>query len=473
VLGVWVDSLKKLFDDGYQAATFPHDPTAFARASLFEDDADPVSARALASNLGLRTSSLRSIGPLALEIHHAARKRLFPSLSGDTWGNVVLAATLRAYVLLIDPHGAWAPLDEETTLYDVELETSGRRHLWGRMTRTAAGARIDERPVAPLMHDDVVLAIDGIAVAGLSVEQVEQLGVLDPNDESPIREVLLLRQGEHTPIRVHVRAPDVSPMPRHDNAFVEVYRVPYRSGHAVVVTVRDVPDNLGVELANALAEVRIDGEPEGLLLDLRGNGGGSIEGAKEALSAFLPGANLFPMRRRSGAVEIEQAPEPAWIDVWPGPVAVIVDSDTASAAEMIAGAIAAYQRGVVIGARTYGKGCAQEYLEDSEGKGVLRLSTLAYALPDGTPVQKVGISPDFWLDRVVSAEREELLPNAMVPWKGPDVRTKSLVRRHAWPLHDGRVGPCEDEVVCMALTRVGDGQPEPARQVSRKREARR
>jgi carboxyl-terminal processing protease len=60
--------------------------------------------------------------------------------------------------------------------------------------------------------------------------------------------------------------------------------------------------------------------------------------------------------RRNGAVEIEQAPVPAPTDVWPGPVAVLVDPDTASAAEMIAGTIAAYDRGVVVGARTFGKG---------------------------------------------------------------------------------------------------------------------
>jgi carboxyl-terminal processing protease len=140
-------------------------------------------------------------------------------------------------------------------------------------------------------------------------------------------------------------------------------------------------------------------------------------------------------------------------------VAVLVDPDTASAAEMIAGAIAAYDRGVVVGARTFGKGCAQEYLDDEAGMGVLRLSTLVYALPDGRPVQKVGLQPDLLLDLGEALEREDTLPNAMVPWKGPDVRTTSLIRSVPWPPHGGEVGPCEDEVVCKALRGLGSREP--------------
>ena len=95
-------------------------------------------------------------------------------------------------------------------------------------------------------------------------------------------------------------------------------------------------------------------------------------------------APLFPMARRDGAIEVDRAPEPPLADRWTRPVATLVDGDTASAAEMIAGALSAYHRGPVVGERTYGKGCAQEYLDDDAQEGVVRLTTLLYALPDGT-----------------------------------------------------------------------------------------
>jgi len=458
-LATWVGSLREAFDRSYRTAPSQQDPLSVAGTALFEDGPIQVPALTLATDLGLRSASLQPIGPLAKEIHGAIRKRMFPALSSDAWGNAVLAAALRSYVLLIDAHGAWAPFDEETSLYEVELESSGRRHLWGNMTRTAAGVRVDEHAVAPLETDDVVLSIDGVPTAGLSVEQVEQLGILDPNDLYPSRQVLLLRRGMPWPVQVRVDPPAPSWVPDAAYASIRVNTVRYRRGRVAVMAMLDVPDDLGTELASALAEVRLDGEPEGVVLDLRGNGGGSIEGAKEALSPFLPGANLFPMRRRNGAVETEQAPVPAPTDVWSGPVAVLVDPDTASAAEMIAGAIAAYDRGVVVGARTFGKGCAQEYLDDEAGMGVLRLSTLVYALPDGRPVQKVGLQPDLLLDLGEALEREDTLPNAMVPWKGPDVRTTSLIRSVPWPPHGGEVGPCEDEVVCKALRGLGSREP--------------
>ena len=463
VLAEWIDSLRDVFDRSYRTATGLRDPVSAAVLPLLEDDSilstARVSASSLATEIGARIAALKPFGPVAIEIHNATRQRVFPTLSDDTWGNVVLAAALRAYVLLIDPHGAWAPFDEETALYDVELEASGRYHLWGSMTRTAAGARINSKPVAPLQTDDVVLSIDGIPTAGLSVEQIEQLAVLDPNDASPLRSVMLLRRGAALPIRVRVNSDSLSACSGGAMAPIPVDRVKYRNGRVVVITLHEVPDGLGVALANALADARLEAEPEGVVLDLRGNGGGSTEGAKEALGAFLPGANLFPMRRRGGAIEIEQAPVPAFTDTWHGPVAAIVDAETASAAEMIAGAIAAYKRGIVLGTRTFGKGSAQEYLEDYAGIGMLRLSTLLYALPNGFPVQKVGLQPDMLLDLPNSTqrpvEREDSLHNAMLPWTGPDVRTPDLARSVSWPPHEGKVGPCEDEVVCKALARLG------------------
>ena len=191
------------------------------------------------------------------------------------------------------------------------------------------------------------------------------------------------------------------------------------------------------------------------MLDLRGNGGGSTDGASNALGVFLPGAALFPLKRRDGTVEVEHAPSPALADRWTGPVAALVDGDTASAAEMIAGALAAYRRGPVVGERTYGKGCAQEYLDDEAHAGVLRLTTLVYALPDGSPVQLTGISPTLRIPLPRGNEREAMLSHPLPVWAGPDVRDARLVREVPWPGHGGVVGPCTDVALCKALRALG------------------
>ena len=221
-------------------------------------------------------------------------------------------------------------------------------------------------------------------------------------------------------------------------------------------------DDLGDDLASLIAHEREHGPRKlaGVVLDLRGNGGGSTDGALGALSLFLPGAPLFAMKRRDGTVEVDRAPVPRERDRWNGPVATLVDATTASAAEMIAGALATYRRGPTVGTTTFGKGCAQEYVDDDAHAGVLRLTTLVYALPDGTPVQRVGLVPQIRFpfvpaDAASSQEREAKLVHAAPPWRGPDLRDPSVPLPRpdevAWPGHGGNVGPCKDADVCKAL----------------------
>jgi carboxyl-terminal processing protease len=149
-------------------------------------------------------------------------------------------------------------------------------------------------------------------------------------------------------------------------------------------------------------------------------------------------------------------------------VATLVDADTASAAEMIAGALSSYHRGVTIGSTTFGKGCAQEYVDDEAHAGVLRLTTLLYALPDGAPVQRVGLVPSvrFPFAAADANDREASLLHAPPTWRGPDVRDRSILA-HAedgtwsvgWPPNGGNVGPCKDADVCRALRLLGTASP--------------
>jgi carboxyl-terminal processing protease len=123
---------------------------------------------------------------------------------------------------------------------------------------------------------------------------------------------------------------------------------------------------------------------------------------------------------------------------------------------MIAGALAAYKRGPSVGTSTFGKGCAQEYVDDDAHTGVLRLTTLVYALPDGSPVQRVGLAPQirfgFTAQGNDTNEREAKLAHSAPPWRGPDLRDASLVHDDTtWPAHGGSVGPCKDPDVCKAM----------------------
>jgi carboxyl-terminal processing protease len=458
VLETWASELRDAFDRGRRAAA------SMSAASAASDALPAVaSAREAAEELGRRAGAFElAHGSEGKAYADEARKRFFPPLDAKGWSRVVLASAVRAYVPLVDPHGEWAPFDEESRIYEVDLASRPPLRLWGRAVPTAVGVRISESATPPLAVDDVVLSVATVATAGLPLEQVDQLGYASSDTKTPIPAVVL-RGGKIVALEIG-RNEDAG-APSHASE-LPVERVAYGDADVLLVTIKDVRDDLGDDLAEILDEQRERGPRKltGIVLDLRGNGGGSTDGALGALSLFLPGAPLFAMKRRDGTVEIDRAPVPRDRDAFTGAVATLVDGTTASAAEMIAGALAAYRRGPSIGATTFGKGCAQEYVDDDAHAGVLRLTTLVYALPDGSPVQRVGLSPTLRYpfvpqgDPATVQEKEAKLAHSAPPWRGPDVRDASLVRPredNGWPSHGGNVGPCRDAEACKALRLLG------------------
>jgi len=478
----WVAELRTVFDEARAAPATGEDASTAAGAPSFEGATVTRPARALAATLGHRVGVLeQALGAAAHPYVDAARARYFPGLDADGWARVILASAVRAYVPSIDPHGAWAPLDEESSVYEVDLEARPPTRLWDKSERSAIGVRIDSGAAPPLADGDVLLSLAGVATAGLSFEQSEQLAFA-ASDARPPAQAVVLRAGEKKPVTLWLDAAPVEARSgasgAADDDDLPVERVEYGDGDAVVVAIHDVRDDLGDELTRALLRERgREGRAlTGVVLDLRGDGGGSTDGAIDALGLFIPGASLFPMKRRDGTLETDRAPEPPGVDRWRGPVAMLVDADTASAAEMIAGALVAYRRGPTVGSMTFGKGCAQEYVDDDAHAGVLRLTTLLYALPDGTPVQRVGLMPSvrFPFGTVDANDREAVLLHAPPTWRGPDVRDRSILAHAsdgtwavAWPSHGGNVGPCKDADTCRALRALGSKPPTARRPLTR------
>jgi carboxyl-terminal processing protease len=231
-----------------------------------------------------------------------------------------------------------------------------------------------------------------------------------------------LRRGQALPRSLRVPIAEGSDPAPASELELTPSRIRYGRGEVLVLPLREVPDRLGEALAELMTQVKREAPPLAVLLDLRGNGGGSTDGAAGALGVFMPDVPSFPLKRRDGSIEIERTLRPAEGALWAGPLAVLVDGYTASAAEMIAGAVASYRRGPVVGSRTFGKGCIQEYFDDRSGAGVLRLTTMVFALPDGSPIQGVGITPTVLLPLPAAPEREAALPGSFSAWTGPDVR---------------------------------------------------
>jgi len=142
------------------------------------------------------------------------------------------------------------------------------------------------------------------------------------------------------------------------------------------------------ELRTAIEDLKSQGAVA-LVLDLRGNNGGLLQESVEVASEFLDGGVVFYEVRRNGETTTEATPGGAWTE---GPLVVLVDSGTASAAELVAGAIRDHERGILIGQRTYGKGSVQLIFRLSDGSSV-HITSAEWFTPNRTPLEGNGLEP--------------------------------------------------------------------------------
>ncbi len=175
------------------------------------------------------------------------------------------------------------------------------------------------------------------------------------------------------------------------------------------------------DVKRLLQELQQDGVA-GIVIDLRGNGGGSLSEATSLTGLFIESGPIVQVRDTSGRIQINSDPDPSI--VYSGPLAVLVDRESASASEIFAGAMQDYGRGLIIGEPTFGKGTVQNLvdLDDfSDGRygslGQLKVTIAQFFRVNGDSTQHRGVVPDIVFPTAVDAEMhgERALENAL-PW---------------------------------------------------------
>src|SRR6185436_4410922 len=177
------------------------------------------------------------------------------------------------------------------------------------------------------------------------------------------------------------------------------------------VRVRKFQEDTGSDLAKAIRELYANGPLKGLVLDLRSDPGGLLNQAVAVSSAFLPKDALVVytdgrtpearMRMTASKEHYSRRGDDYLRDLPAGvkkvPMVVLVDGGTASASEIVAGALQDHKRAVVLGGQTFGKGSVQTILPLSNNSG-LKLTTARYYTPSGRSIQAKGIEPDINVD---------------------------------------------------------------------------
>jgi carboxyl-terminal processing protease len=230
---------------------------------------------------------------------------------------------------------------------------------------------------AGLQPGDLIEAVDGRAVGDLPLQEIARLLRGPPG--SPVR--LLLRRGsQRLPVPV-VRAR------------IEIIAVTTESLEGEILAVR-VGDFFGANTAKQLRAVfaALPRVPKGVILDLRDDAGGQIEQAVQVADFFLSQGKIFVTRDRAGRVRERRAAKQDASD-YLGPLVVLVNHNTASAAEIVTAALQGNARARVIGERTHGKGVANAQIKLSGGAELL-LPVTEWLTPSGANIDHQGLLPD-------------------------------------------------------------------------------
>jgi carboxyl-terminal processing protease len=174
-----------------------------------------------------------------------------------------------------------------------------------------------------------------------------------------------------------------------------------------VISITGFSEQTGADVVSAVSSIKksLGGNPLGYIIDLRSNPGGILDEAVAVSDAFLTGGEIVSERGRDKrAIERWWAERAVPGDVTGGaPIIVLVDAGSASASEIVAGALQDHHRGLVMGERSFGKGSVQNVLPLTRDTG-LRLTVARYHLPSGRSVQEGGIKPDIQVPQLTDPD---------------------------------------------------------------------
>jgi carboxyl-terminal processing protease len=283
---------------------------------------------------------------------------------------------------------------------DMQIQTRGEFGGLGIEVTMEEGlikvvAPIDDTPAqkAGVMANDIITHLDGEPVQGLTLNQavekmrgpvstriqlrISRKGIDKPVEVSIVRDIIRVRS-----VRSEMEGGDV--------AYIRVSQFNEQTTEGVRRAINDLSSQAGDKL-------------KGIVLDLRNNPGGLLDQAISVADAFLEKGEIVSTRGRN-TDETQRFNARAGDLTRSKPIIILINGGSASASEIVAGALQDHKRATVIGTRSFGKGSVQTIIPLGQGNGALRLTTARYFTPSGRSIQARGITPDIEILQEVPEE---------------------------------------------------------------------
>ena len=317
----------------------------------------------------------------------------------------LIEAAIDGMLTSLDPHSSYLSPDDAA---DMRVQTRGEFGGLGIEVTQEEGfvkvvSPIDSTPAdaAGIEAGDFITHVDGESLLGLTLDEAVEL-MRGPVGSDVV--VTIVREGEENPFDVSIT---------RDTIKLTAVRA-RTEGDTVVLRVTTFNDQTFPNLEAGLAEqVEAAGgfdAVNGVVLDLRNNPGGLLSQAIRVSDAFLEKGEIVSTRGRNPADGDRFNATPG--DLAEGkPIVVLINGGSASASEIVAGALQDHRRAIVVGTNSFGKGSVQTVMP-LRGDGAMRLTTARYYTPSGRSIQALGISPDIIVqqprtERAAAAAAEE------------------------------------------------------------------
>jgi len=260
-----------------------------------------------------------------------------------------------------------------------------------------------------MQTDDLIVEINGDAVLGMSLD--EAISKLKGKKGTKV-DIKVLRKRDEDPfaltlVRDIVIVQSVRSRVEGDFGYIRIASFTEQTEDGLKKALKDLTKE-------------IPGGPKGLILDLRSNPGGLLDQSIAVSDAFLEGGEIVSTRGRRARDTLREMGTPG--DMMNGkPIIVLINGGSASASEIVAGALQDRNRALLLGTKSFGKGSVQTVIPLQNGlQGALRLTTAKYYTPSGRSIQALGIVPDIRMpviypgqDEVIERIGERDLPNAL------------------------------------------------------------
>ena len=289
----------------------------------------------------------------------------------------------------LDPHSSYM---DAKSFRDMQVQTRGEFGGLGIEVTMEDGlvkvvAPIDDTPAAKagILANDIITKLNDEQVQGLTLNQAVEKMRGPVNTKIRLK---IVRKGSDNPIEVTLV---------RDNIRVRSVRARVEQDDIAYIRVttfnEQTTEGLKREINNLASQIGAD-KLKGFIIDLRNNPGGLLEEAVTVSDAFLERGEIVSTRGRNAEETQRRAAHAG--DLTKGkPVIVLINGGSASASEIVAGALQDHKRATLIGTRSFGKGSVQTIIPLGSGNGALRLTTARYYTPSGKSIQAKGIVPDI------------------------------------------------------------------------------